>query len=183
MSFNESAFAAHIGRLGLNHFGYKELLVGRYRALNGPPPLRLWDNIVPTILVVDALRSHLGKSIKLISAYRTEAYNDPSKNAGRAPRSQHQAFSALDIRVTGMAPAAVAKILESWQDKEWFWSPVQFQRKAEKVKAGRIPFGELPRKVKAGPLGCFFTVRGFVKPYPGSNFTHIDTRGMKSSKA
>ena len=149
MSFDEAKFAAHIGRLGLNHFGYKELLAGRYRALNGPPPMRLWDNIVPTILIVDALRAHFGKSIKIISAYRTEAYNDPSKNSGRATKSQHQAFTALDIRVQGETQEKVAKTLESWEYKRWFWSPIQFNRRAESISKGQIPFYELPETTRS----------------------------------
>jgi len=178
MAFSKTQFEAFVDGLGLNHFNTDELLVGRYRPSNGPPPLTLWHNIVPTILIIDHLREHTGCGIKLISAYRTEAYNDPRNNPGRAPLSQHQAFSAIDFRVTGMKPDKVVPILKRWENSEWFWSPLDFQRKPVKVSKGNIPFGEMPRKVSAGVLGCWFTFRGFVKPYMKHDFTHLDTRGV-----
>ena len=186
MSFNQSAFEALIGSLNLRHFSPGELLVGRWaKSKNGDrnsaPPLKLWQNIIPTILIVDELRATLGKKIQLISGYRNEAYNNPRNNAGRSPRSQHQAYTALDIRVSGMAPSQTATILEQWQGKKWFFSPIWFERKSEKVGAGPIPFGALPLKVPLFGGGCLFTFRGFVKAYADSNFTHIDTRGVTST--
>lgn len=178
MSFNRTLFDDFVASLGLRYFNSGELLVGRYRPDNGPPPIKLWHNMAPTITIVDALREELGSSVKIVSAYRTEAYNN-NGNAGRAKLSQHQAFSALDIQTPGHSVEKIAKLLSSWQNSKWFYCPLDFQRKAEKVKAGNIPFGELPRKWGLGPLGVWFTFRGFVKPYPSksSNFVHIDTRG------
>ena len=112
MAFSKTQFEAFVDSLGLNYFSAKELLVGRYQADNGPPPVTIWHNIVPTILIIDHLREYTGCGIKLISAYRTEAYNDPAKNPGRAPLSQHQAFTAIDFRVTGMKPDKVVPILQ-----------------------------------------------------------------------
>jgi hypothetical protein len=178
MAFNKALFEEFVASLGLNYFNANELLVGRYQPDNGPPPLTIWHNIVPTILILDHLREYTGCGIKLISAYRTEAYNDPAKNKGRAPKSQHQAFTAIDFRVTGMKPDKVVPILRGWENSEWFWSPIDFQRKPVKISIGTIPFGEMPRKVSAGILGCWFTFRGFVKPYMKQNFTHLDTRGL-----
>lgn len=186
MSFNQSAFEALIGSLNLRHFTPGELLVGRWATSkngdrNSPPPLRLWQNIIPTILVVDELRATLGKKIKLVSGYRNEDYNHPRNNPGRSRRSQHQAYTALDIRVADMAPGQIASILEQWRRKKWFFSPIWFQRKAEKVSAGPIDFGALPVKVPLFGGGCLFTFHGYIGAYSTRNFTHIDTRGITRS--
>lgn len=180
MSFDKSKFEAFVGSIGLKHFTADELLVGRYQPKNGPPPLCMWHNIVPTIVVLDALREELGASIKLISGYRTEAWNDPANNPGRAKLSQHQAFSALDFKVTGVPPATVKAVLKSWENDRWFWSALDFERKPVRISAGNIPFGELPRKFSTGLFGCWFVFRGYIKAY-GTSFTHLDTRGITGS--
>ena len=177
MSFDETAFATKINRLGLKHFGYQELLTrttwkNKFGTKNSKPPMRLWDNIIPTVIVLDALRAELGKSISLQSVYRSEAYNQASSDSskgytGRAKTSQHMAFSAVDFIVSGMACTKVATIL-------------LFERKAEKVSAGTIPFGELPRHWHVWPIGVWFSFKGFIKAYPSENFTHLDTRGLTS---
>jgi hypothetical protein len=178
MSFSRTLFDDFVASLNLKYFNATELLVGRYREGNGPPPLRLWHNIAPTITIVDARREELGSSVKIISAYRTEAYNN-NGNAGRAKLSQHQAYTALDIQTPGHSVEKVATLLAGWQNTKWFYCPLDFQRKAERVKAGNIPFGELPRKFALGVFGVWFTFRGYIKAYPSksSNFVHIDTRG------
>lgn len=105
MSFDAAKFEASVGSLGLKHFNHKELLTRTNYAKNSPPPAKLWHNIAPTILVLDALREEVGKPIKLISVYRTEAYNDYKNHDGRAPLSQHQAFTAIDFSVSGTTAA------------------------------------------------------------------------------
>lgn len=183
-SFDEPKFAQFIASLGLKHFNYKELLVGRYRPLNTPPPEKLWHNIAPTIAVLDVLRDEFGASIKLISAYRSEDYNDPVKsgNAGRKPGSTHQAFSALDFQVTGVKPDTVKAKLRAWECSKWFFSPIYFNRVTETLSTGKkITMGVLPQQIKAGVIaGCFFQYRGYVKAY-GVKFTHFDTRGITTS--
>lgn len=146
MSFDKTKFEAFVASIGLKHFNADELLVGRYRKDNGPPPIGMWHNIVPTIVVLDALRDEFGASIKIISAYRTEAYNDPEKNKGRAPLSQHQAFTALDFQVSGVKPDTVKARLKSRENDRWFYSALAFERKAVKISRGNSPLGELPRK-------------------------------------
>jgi hypothetical protein len=180
MSFDKSAFEGFVASLGLKHFNADELLVGRYRSKNGPPPLTHWHNIAPTIVVLDTLRAELGQSVKLVSVYRTEAYNDPANNPGREPKSQHQAFTAIDFQVSGVKPDDVKAKLRAWESSRWFHCPLAFERKGTKVSAGTIPFGELPRKVSLGSFGCWFTYRGYVKAY-GVSFTHFDTRGITST--
>ncbi len=185
MSFNRTQFNAFVDSLQLQYFTASELLSQQYVTKNGPPPMRLWHNIAPTILILEELRRRLGSPVKIVCAYRTEAYNN-NGSPGRAPRSQHQAYSALDFQVPGQSVEAIAKELEWWQDSIWFRSPIDFQRKAEKVAAGPIRFGELPRAVftSGGSVShVMFQLRGYIHAYTSrsTNFIHLDTRGIRDS--
>lgn len=55
--------------------------------------------------VLDPLRRHLGKPIRVTSAYRSPAVN---RAVGGAATSQHMAGEAADIKVDGLEPEAVA---------------------------------------------------------------------------
>jgi hypothetical protein len=185
MSFNRTLFNEFVATLGLSFFSASELLSQQYVPTNGPPPMRLWHNIVPTILILEEVRRRLGSPVKIVSAYRTEAYNN-NGSPGRVALSQHQAYTAIDFQVPGHSVEKIAKELEWWQDSLWFRSPIDFQRKPEKVKAGAIRFGELPRAVfsKGGGFShVMFQLRGFIKPYTSktTNFIHLDTRGIRDS--
>jgi len=79
---------------------------------NSPPPVALWENIVPTLRVVDDLRRYFGKPIVLLSSYRSPAYN---KAVGGASASIHMRFNALDLAVAGVAPSEVFRVLRSWR--------------------------------------------------------------------
>lgn len=70
-------------------------------AQNGLPPIDLWDNLVPTLWVLDQLRHALGKPITLTSIYRNQAYNAA---VGGAALSQHKYNAACDFQVAGMTP-------------------------------------------------------------------------------
>jgi hypothetical protein len=196
MSFDRTAFDARIAQVGLKHISSGELLArisakNKFGTKNSPPPQRLWDNIIPTALVLDELRAHYGKSITLISGYRSEAYNQAAKSKddadgyhGRAKTSQHMAFSAFDFRISGVACTETAALLQQWEDEgKMFYSPVDFARKAEKVDAGNIPFGELPRTWRLGWFGVWFSFAGYIKAYPSDNFTHLDTRGKTKKES
>lgn len=63
----------------LKHFSPRELLFrgnahddrrSRGFGLNGDPPRELWTNILPTLQVLDGLRSEFRAPIQIISAYR-----------------------------------------------------------------------------------------------------------------
>ena len=94
-------FEEFFERLKLQHFQFRELLRHTEREGNTAPPRSLWNNIVPTILVLDRLREHLGVPIYLTSTYRAPAYN---KQKNGRKRSQHQAFSAVDFTADAVAP-------------------------------------------------------------------------------
>ena len=53
-------FEEFFATLELQHFKFHELLKHTDREGNTEPPRSLWDNIVPTILVLDKSRAHLG---------------------------------------------------------------------------------------------------------------------------
>lgn len=186
-NFDRGRFDAFVAALQLKHFTSGELLVGQYRERNTPPPEELWCNMVPTIIVLDALREHHGGSIKLLSGYRSEAYNDPvaSNNAGRKPLSFHQAYSAFDFRMTGVKKDDLITTLKSWNKSRWFTSPVGFARKNAHLPSGAmIRMGVMPQVYSLGgfnPWGllpaCVFQFKGWWKSYAKSNFVHFDTRG------
>ncbi|MEK6234171.1 MAG: D-Ala-D-Ala carboxypeptidase family metallohydrolase [Planctomycetales bacterium] len=198
MSFNRTKFDAFIGSLNLDYFNASEFLVGTGRSKNSPPPERIWPNIVPTALVIDAFRGHVGKSITITSCYRAPAYNwrkwvgwkSGTSKPGQAKLSQHQAFSAIDFKVSGMSPDSVVAKLRAWEGGEWFRSPIQFNRVSVNLsseakqhgislpKGNVIPFSPLPQKYNLGFLGSMFTFKGGIDSY--TSFSHFDTRGQSS---
>jgi zinc D-Ala-D-Ala carboxypeptidase len=59
------------------------------------------------VQALETLRVKLNKPITIYSAYRTLSYN---KRVGGVRDSQHTLGNAADIHVSGMDPAAVAKV-------------------------------------------------------------------------
>lgn len=66
--------------------------------LNTDPPKELWANVVPLVKVLDRVRADIGKPVKLISVYRSPAYN---RAVGGAANSCHMRFIAADFTVVG----------------------------------------------------------------------------------
>jgi uncharacterized protein YcbK (DUF882 family) len=101
---------------GFRHFGAGEFTSyfarERKGVKNSPPPQRLWKNIVPTLRIVDELRESLGKRCRILSSYRSPAYN---KAVGGAALSQHVEFNALDIAFDGVSPQLVYDRLLAWR--------------------------------------------------------------------
>lgn len=100
----------------VRHFTAEEFLVrGSSDArlkLNTDPPEELWPNIVPTVRVLEALRTRLGKPIILHSVYRSPAYN---RAIGGATGSMHMQFRAVDFHIVdaNSGPADWAATLRS----------------------------------------------------------------------
>lgn len=86
---------------------------------NCVPPLELWPNIVPTLAVMDRLRSDLGAPIFLTSTYRSNRYNEA---IGGARNSYHVAFRAIDFVAQTSSPARWADRLKSYRG-ETFVNP------------------------------------------------------------
>jgi lysozyme len=104
------AFRAMLNVAGVKHFTAEELFFrGSSDAtlgLNTPPPQELWKNMIPTAVVADESREKLGHPIRVLSAYRSPAYN---RRIGGAKSSQHMRFCALDLGTD--KPALLYKIL------------------------------------------------------------------------
>lgn len=67
--------------------------------------------VSPTLLsVLEKIRVHFGKPVKINSGYRTEAKN---KAVGGAAYSQHKYGLAADIIINGVPPAKVAEYAET----------------------------------------------------------------------
>lgn len=83
--------------------------------LNTEPPEKLWENMLPTVKIADAAREKLGKPLKIVSAYRSPAYN---KAIGGEKKSYHMKFNALDLRTS--TPKALHKILSQMRSNGQF---------------------------------------------------------------
>lgn len=114
-------FEEYIDRQSIRHFTGAEL--ARYfkqkrgDVQNDYPHPALWHRFLPTLQLVDHLRSTLGCPIKITSHYRSPAYN---RAVGGAKQSQHKAFRAADIQADGATPHEVYKILKLWRDQGRF---------------------------------------------------------------
>jgi lysozyme family protein len=113
-------FAANIS--DVTHFRPSEFLVkGASHAQNGlntDPPRELWPSVIPLARVLEALRKEIGKPIKLLSVYRSPAYNAAIDGAAS---SLHLAFKAADFAVVGDnagTPRSWAKVVDRmrWHD-------------------------------------------------------------------
>ena len=113
--------AAFIDRLGLKHFKGREIAdyANRVRGgvRNSLPPESLWPNIVPTLIVADALRAAVGVPLTITSAYRSAAYNAA---VGGETRSYHMLFMALDLIPGGkVTPAQLATAARKLRGKKF----------------------------------------------------------------
>jgi uncharacterized protein YcbK (DUF882 family) len=61
-----------------------------------PPPERLLDNIIPTLMVADEIRRQWEDPVVCLSGWRPPAYNDFV--VGGASDSQHMYFRAMDLQ-------------------------------------------------------------------------------------
>lgn len=66
-----------------------------------PEDPQLWENLVPTLWVLDQLRESINLPIRLTSIYRSPAYN---KSVGGSSGSFHKKNAAIDFQVDGMTP-------------------------------------------------------------------------------
>jgi hypothetical protein len=107
MTFHET-----INGWGLRYFSASELL---YRGasdatlkINGDPPRTLWGSIRDAAVAADEARHRLGSPLRILSAYRSPAYN---KAIGGATVSMHTKFRALDLQPTRATPKDLHAIL------------------------------------------------------------------------
>lgn len=103
------------------HFGAAEFTSyfarERRGVRNSSPPKRIWKNIVPPLRIVDELRESFGKPCRLLSSYRSPAYN---RAVGGSALSQHLEFTALDIAINGIPARRVYDRLLQWRKEGKF---------------------------------------------------------------
>jgi len=80
---------------------------GKAKGKNTLPPEELWDNIVQTVGMADCLRQFFGQPLRILSAYRSPAYN---KAIAGASKSFHTQFRALDLTPVKNAPSEIKRL-------------------------------------------------------------------------
>ena len=91
----------------LRCLGASNALGGRAAGLNRLPPEALWPNILPTLDAADAIRDLFGAPLRVLSAYRSAAYN---RKVGGAKDSYHLRYMALDLAPVSAKPSEVARL-------------------------------------------------------------------------
>ena len=84
------------------HFKVKE-----FACRDGSEPVLVSPALVT---VLEAVREHFGKPVRINSGYRNPAYN---KKVGGKPRSQHTIGTAADVSVSGVSPEDVARFVRT----------------------------------------------------------------------
>lgn len=115
-------FTEWFNRQGINYFSAREFTsyfeTRRRGVTNSAPPREMWKLILPTLRIVDELRDANGKSIVILSSYRSPAYN--AAISGAATKSYHMRFQALDIAMAGHSPADVFALLDAMRERGKF---------------------------------------------------------------
>lgn len=101
-----------IDGLNLRYFKGREFTPYWDRTRNGikntVPPASLWPNIVPTLQVLNLLRTRLGTPLYLNSTYRSSAYN---RAVGGVGDSMHSQFRAIDFSSDHVSPRRLHQYL------------------------------------------------------------------------
>ena len=86
------------------HFGWDEFACHNGTAV----PEALRGNVRDLCAQLEVIRAEVGKPLRVISGYRTEAYN---ASRGGAKASQHVQGKAADLQVTGIAPEVLHALI------------------------------------------------------------------------
>lgn len=119
------AFREFFSTIGARHFSADEFMVlgpshhgtGACAGKNTMPERALWDNVVPLVRAMDAIRAELGAAVRITNCYRGEAYNSC---IGGVPRSQHKQFRAADFVCGAGASKAWADAARRVRDRGGF---------------------------------------------------------------
>lgn len=85
--------------------------------LNADPPPELWPNIVRTAWLADQVREYLGSPIRVLSAYRSPAYNSAISGASQ---SRHLSNDALDLQPLSCTPKKLHAALVGFREAGLF---------------------------------------------------------------
>ena len=119
---------------------------------NSVPPSNIWNNIAPTLAVLQRLRNDLGAPIHLTSVYRSPEYN---RCIGGAPNSYHSIRSDNNSK----SMTAIDFYAETGSSSDW----------RAKLRSYRGQSFTNPA------TGSSFIFAGGIGKY--ATFTHVDTRG------
>ena len=87
----------------------KNFSLREFRCKDGTDvPAEYMDNVQELAENLQVLREHLGKSIRVISGYRSPKYN---RKIDGARRSQHLTASGADIKINGLLPVEIKIII------------------------------------------------------------------------
>jgi len=87
----------------------KNFSLKEFRCKDGTDvPDEYMDNVQELADNLQVLRDHLGKSIRVISGYRSPKYN---RKIDGARRSQHLTASGADIKIKGLLPVEIKVII------------------------------------------------------------------------
>jgi hypothetical protein len=118
---------AYIDGLGLQYFRGREFTPYWSRTCgntrNSPPPSNLWQNIAPTLAVLNKLRGEIGAAIIITSSYRDPDYNACIRGD---PNSQHKKFTAIDFVARRGGPSSWAAKLRSYRGQQFTWNGGSF---------------------------------------------------------
>ena len=73
----------------------------------------LYSRLAPLSRALEIVRAITGKTMTIVSGYRTPAYNRKTK--GAAPRSKHMQGIAADFKLEGISPRRLFPILDRFQ--------------------------------------------------------------------
>lgn len=178
------AFDEYFGELGLTHFGADEIR-NNISDENPLPRMELWGHFVPTVLLLDKLRTEIGYPIHLVGCYRAPSFNEGIDGSSR--QSQHQAFNAADFKCMHASPAEIEEILRRWQDTKIdspIWIPDRISVEVGEDAKGQpihVPFEPLEKSEETAGEH-YFVFRGGIKGYDRERkrFVHADTRGFNA---
>ncbi|MEM9735791.1 MAG: D-Ala-D-Ala carboxypeptidase family metallohydrolase [Pseudomonadota bacterium] len=164
-------FEQFVETLGLTHFSAEELLTKTTNAENEPPPAEIWEQIAPTILIVQEVRTRFDRAIRFNSVYRNIPYN---RRVGGVKLSPHIAFCAVDFRTTNETVLAEMYHYLNGRAGSWIDAPRRFARSQVTVDGEAISQQPLEWRRQGGQEQFMF--RGGLSLY--STFIHLDTRGF-----
>jgi hypothetical protein len=179
-------FRAFIASLKLTFITADELLpyftAVRGGVRNEPPPPALWHNFAPTLLVLDRLRAKLNAPLSITSSYRAPRYN--RQLDGAAGLSQHMAFRAADIQISGKKPREVYAEARALRGTRIVIPAGAQFRAAGMINSGPIdadtPFSVAGLQIQdaTGQAPGSFLFEGGLGRY--ETFVHVDCRGIHS---
>lgn len=145
-------FRTFIEKLKLKHFAANEFVAmgasnasGKCKGKNTFPPKALWNNIASTAAMIDLIREELGAEIRILSCYRSPAYNTCVRGE---EGSLHLKFNAIDFMCAAGTP-------EIWR------------RVADKIRKSKSRFhGGIGIYPKSGFL--HIDTRGKMADWPGT---------------